>query len=101
VGDRRGRRQPAYLTEDEERTFLITQPAYSRELNPVEHLWDDIREKESPNVLHASLDEVKQKNINTLVIQLAPLFAEMVKQSRAHLLPLVGPGSRYARTHER
>jgi hypothetical protein len=39
---------------------LITQPAYSPELNPVEHLWDDIREKEFPNVLHDSLDEVKK-----------------------------------------
>jgi hypothetical protein len=39
---------------------LIVQPAYSPELNPVEHLWDDIREKEFPNVLHETLDEVKQ-----------------------------------------
>jgi len=39
---------------------LITQPAYSPELNPVEHLWDDIREKEFPNVLHDTLDEVKE-----------------------------------------
>jgi hypothetical protein len=39
---------------------LITQPAYSPELNPVEHLWDDIREKEFPNVCHASLEQVKK-----------------------------------------
>jgi hypothetical protein len=39
---------------------LITQPASSPELNPIEHLWDDIREKEFPNVLHETLDEVKQ-----------------------------------------
>jgi hypothetical protein len=43
-----------------ENIHLITQPASSPELNPVEHLWDDIREKEFPNVRHASLDEVKQ-----------------------------------------
>jgi hypothetical protein len=43
-----------------ENIHLITQPAYSPELNPVEHLWNDIREKEFPNVRHASLDEVKQ-----------------------------------------
>jgi hypothetical protein len=45
---------------------LITQPAYSPELNPVEHLWDDIREKEFPNVLHTTLDEVKEAVSNGL-----------------------------------
>jgi hypothetical protein len=45
---------------------LITQPAYSPELNPVEHLWDDIREKEFPNVLHNTLDEVKEAVSNGL-----------------------------------
>lgn len=38
---------------------LIVQPAYSPQLNPVEHLWDDIREKEFPHVLHESLDAVE------------------------------------------
>lgn len=39
---------------------LIIQPAYSPELNPTEHLWEDIREKEFPNVLHASLEQVQE-----------------------------------------
>jgi transposase len=37
---------------------LIQQPAYSPELNPVEHIWEDLREKQFPNVAAASLDEV-------------------------------------------
>jgi transposase len=37
---------------------LIAQPAYSPELNPVEHIWDELREKQFPNVAAASLDEV-------------------------------------------
>jgi hypothetical protein len=45
---------------------LITQPAYSPERNPVEHLWDDIREKEFPNVRHDTLDEVKKAVSNGL-----------------------------------
>jgi transposase len=39
---------------------LIIQPAYSPQLNPVEHVWDDIREKEFPHVLHESLHAVEQ-----------------------------------------
>ena len=38
---------------------LIVQPAYRPQLNPVEHLWDDIREKEFPHVLHESLEAVE------------------------------------------
>ena len=37
---------------------LIQQPAYSPELNPVEHIWDDIREKEFANRLFDSIDAV-------------------------------------------
>ena len=37
---------------------LIPQPAYSPELNPVEHLWDDLREKDFPNLVFSSLDAV-------------------------------------------
>ena len=37
---------------------LIYQPAYSPELNPVEHLWDDLREKDLPNRAFLSLDAV-------------------------------------------
>ncbi len=37
---------------------LIAQPAYSPELNPVEHLWEDLREKHFSHVALAALDEV-------------------------------------------
>jgi putative transposase len=35
---------------------LIKQPPYSPELNPVEHIWDDIREKYFHNRIFPSLD---------------------------------------------
>lgn len=35
---------------------LIPQPAYSPELNPVEHIWDELREKYFHNHLFSSLD---------------------------------------------
>ena len=37
---------------------LIWQPAYSPELNPTEHVWEDLREKQFSNVAAASLDKV-------------------------------------------
>jgi transposase len=37
---------------------LIFQPPYSPELNPVEHIWDDMREKAFHNRIFASLDAV-------------------------------------------
>jgi hypothetical protein len=37
---------------------LIPQPAYSPELNPVEHLWEELREKQLPNLALPSLDGV-------------------------------------------
>lgn len=48
---------------------IIRQPAYSPELNPVEHIWDDIREKFFVNRVFQSLDEVEDalcKGINRL-----------------------------------
>lgn len=39
---------------------LIVQPAYSPQLNAVEHIWDDLREHEFANRAYDSLDEVKQ-----------------------------------------
>jgi transposase len=39
---------------------LIYQPAYSPELNPTEHLWDEIRENYFANRCFSSLDEVSQ-----------------------------------------
>jgi transposase len=40
---------------------LIAQPASSPELNPVEHLWEHLREKHFPNFACSSLDEVIDK----------------------------------------
>jgi Winged helix-turn helix/DDE superfamily endonuclease len=37
---------------------LIPQPAYSPQLNPTEHIREDLREKQFPNVACSSLDEV-------------------------------------------
>lgn len=38
---------------------LIPQPPYSPELNPVEHLWDYLREKATPNKAFRSLDQLQ------------------------------------------
>ena len=38
---------------------LIKQPSHSPELNPAEHLWDDLREKEFHNEAFGSLDQVE------------------------------------------
>jgi transposase len=48
---------------------LLPQPAYSPELNPVEHIWDEIREKAFSNHIFASLSAV----IDTLCDQLLRL----------------------------
>ena len=37
---------------------LIYQPPYSPELNPTEHVWEELREKYFPNRLCSSLDQV-------------------------------------------
>ena len=37
---------------------LIRLPAYSPELNPQEHVWDDLREKEFPNRVSANMEQV-------------------------------------------
>jgi transposase len=39
---------------------LLPQPPYSPELNPVEHIWDDLREKAMSNKAFKSLDQVEQ-----------------------------------------
>ncbi len=39
---------------------LIPQPAYSPELNPVEHIWEELREKAFSNRVFGSLDAVIQ-----------------------------------------
>lgn len=48
---------------------LIEQPAYSPEVNPVEHLWEELREKYLHNRLFSSLDllvEVLCQGLNDL-----------------------------------
>ena len=37
---------------------LLRLPPYAPELNPQEHVWDELREKEFPNRVYASLDGV-------------------------------------------
>ena len=49
---------------------LLSLPAYSPELNPQEHLWDEIREKEFPNRVFDSLDGVK-KQLRSGLVRLA------------------------------
>jgi len=48
---------------------LIKQPPYSPEFNPVEHIWDDIREKYFHNRIFSLFDaltEILRKALNTL-----------------------------------
>lgn len=40
---------------------LLFQPPYSPELNPVEHIWDDLREKHFTNCQFLSLDDLQEK----------------------------------------
>ena len=49
---------------------LLPLPAYSPELNPQEHLWDEIREKQFPNRVFDSLDAVK-KQLKSGLVRLA------------------------------
>jgi transposase len=48
---------------------LIPQPAYSPELNPVEHIWDELREKYFHNRVFPALDpliDVLRHGLNDL-----------------------------------
>jgi transposase len=45
---------------------LIKQPPYSPEVNPVEHVWDDIREKHFHNRVFSSLDLLTDKLCHAL-----------------------------------
>jgi transposase len=40
---------------------LLPLPPYSPELNPQEHLWDELREKEFPNRVFDSMDAVRKR----------------------------------------
>jgi len=51
---------------------LLPQPAHSPELNPVEHIWDELREKHFHNRVFSSLDAVE----TTLVEGLNQLRAD-------------------------
>ena len=46
---------------------LLPLPPYSPELNPTEHLWDEIREKWFANTVFASLDAVEDQLVAALV----------------------------------
>jgi hypothetical protein len=37
---------------------LIEQPSHSPQLNPVEHIWDEVREKFLNNKIHQSMEEL-------------------------------------------
>src|SRR5260370_29812129 len=53
-----------HMTKDltiPENIRLIAQPAYSPELNPVEHIWEELREKKLANLALPSLDAVIDK----------------------------------------
>lgn len=39
---------------------LLPQPSHSPELNPVEHVWEDLREKAMPNMAFKSLDQLEE-----------------------------------------
>lgn len=39
---------------------LLPQPSHSPELNPVEHIWEDLREKAMPNRAFKSLDQLEE-----------------------------------------
>ena len=45
---------------------LIFLPLYSPELNPVEHIWDRIRENSSRNEVFNSIDGVENQSIRSL-----------------------------------
>jgi transposase len=45
---------------------LVRLPAYSPELNPTEHLWDEIREKWFPNLVFKTLDAVEAVLVEAL-----------------------------------
>lgn len=46
---------------------FIAQRAYSPELNPVEHVWEELHEKAFPNLACSSLDEVVDKLCEGLI----------------------------------
>jgi transposase len=49
----------AHALEIPENLLLVPLPPHSPELNPAEHLWEDIREKDLPNQAFGSLDDLE------------------------------------------
>lgn len=45
---------------------LLALPPYSPQLNPVEHLWEEVREKWFPNLVFDSLDAVEDRLVEAL-----------------------------------
>ena len=45
---------------------LLPLPPYSPQLNPVEHVWEDIREKWFPNLVFDSLRAVEDRLVQAL-----------------------------------
>lgn len=50
-----------------ENISLLLLPPYSPELNPVEHIWDELREKWFQNVVFNSIEAVEDRLIEALV----------------------------------
>ena len=50
-----------------ENICLLSLPPYSPELNPVEHLWEEIREKWFGNEVFRDMDAVENQLVNALV----------------------------------
>jgi transposase len=46
---------------------ITTLPPYCPELNPTEHVWDEIREKFFPNVVFGSLEAVEDQLVEAIV----------------------------------
>jgi len=46
---------------------LLFLPPYSPELNPMEHLWEEIREKQFPNLIFDSMEAVTDRLVQALV----------------------------------
>src|SRR5437016_8793403 len=71
---------------------LIPQPAYSPELNPVEHIWDELREKYFHNRVFSSLDRLIDV-LCVLHIVASEVLAgalDIARQQREHVRIVIG-----------
>ena len=60
---------------------FVKQPPYSPELNPVEHIWDDIREKEFNNEISDTLNQAMDSAVEGIL---------RLKNNRNYLSSLTG-----------